>query len=270
MIRLAAFDLDQTLFGNDLIISERVRQAIAQAQAEGVIITLVTGRNYQFSRHYAKELGIRAPLICSQGGVLYDPVQDRLLRQEHLPEELLPEIVAAIDHYGWSLHFDVCSQIYVLRHSYHPPIFYELTRLSEVVEVADLLHDLPELPQKFLLTLNQPEERLQVMLQMAEAFADRLSIVPSHPYLVEGVPKGIDKGRGLAWVANSYNIPAAEVMAVGDNDTDVPMLVWAGLGVAMGNASPAAQAVADWIAPPLEEDGAAVALEKFILGKVST
>jgi hydroxymethylpyrimidine pyrophosphatase-like HAD family hydrolase len=54
-------------------------------------------------------------------------------------------------------------------------------------------------------------------------------------------------------------------MAVGDQDNDASMIAWAGLGVAMGNGSPAVKAIADWVAPPLAEDGAAVAIERFIL-----
>jgi hydroxymethylpyrimidine pyrophosphatase-like HAD family hydrolase len=69
----------------------------------------------------------------------------------------------------------------------------------------------------------------------------------------------------LAWLAEYFHLSPDEVLAVGDNDNDVPMLEWAGVGVAVGNASPAARLAADWIAPPLQEDGAAATIEKFIL-----
>jgi len=93
-----------------------------------------------------------------------------------------------------------------------------------------------------------------------------LAVVPSHPILVEGLPPGLSKATGLAWLAESLGIEREAVLAVGDNDNDVPMLEWAGVGVAMGHSSPAARAVADWIAPDVAHDGAAVALEKYVLG----
>jgi hydroxymethylpyrimidine pyrophosphatase-like HAD family hydrolase len=99
---------------------------------------------------------------------------------------------------------------------------------------------------------------------MRAAFDEQIHIVPSHPYMVEGLPAGVDKGQGLAWLADYCGIPQTAVLAVGDNDNDVPMILWAGVGVAMGNASPAARAAADWVAPPVAEDGAAAALEKFV------
>jgi hydroxymethylpyrimidine pyrophosphatase-like HAD family hydrolase len=83
---------------------------------------------------------------------------------------------------------------------------------------------------------------------------------------VEGTPPNLNKGTGLAWLADYLHIPQAAVMAVGDNDNDVSMLTWAGVGVALDNASPAARAAADWIAPSVADDGAAAALETYVLG----
>ena len=61
-------------------------------------------------------------------------------------------------------------------------------------------------------------------------------------------------------------IDPQRVLAIGDNDNDIPLLQAVGYGVAMGNATPGAKAVAKWVAPSIAEDGAAVALEKLVLG----
>ena len=73
----------------------------------------------------------------------------------------------------------------------------------------------------------------------------------------------VSKGKALAWLAARLDIPQEAVMAVGDSDNDVSMLHWAGLGIAMGGASQAVLAAADWLAPSFEEHGAAVALNHF-------
>jgi hydroxymethylpyrimidine pyrophosphatase-like HAD family hydrolase len=57
------------------------------------------------------------------------------------------------------------------------------------------------------------------------------------------------------------------VLAIGDSENDIPMLQAAGFGVAMGNAIAPLKAIADWVAPPIEEDGAAVALRRWVLGE---
>jgi 5-amino-6-(5-phospho-D-ribitylamino)uracil phosphatase len=79
------------------------------------------------------------------------------------------------------------------------------------------------------------------------------------------LPHGVHKGHGLAWLAERLGIEQSRTMGIGDSEADIPMLRWAGLGVAMGNAAPDVKAAADWVAPSLEEDGAAVAIERFVL-----
>jgi hydroxymethylpyrimidine pyrophosphatase-like HAD family hydrolase len=75
----------------------------------------------------------------------------------------------------------------------------------------------------------------------------------------------MNKAVGLAWLADHLGVKPAEVMAVGDNDNDAEMLRWAGLGVAMADGSPAALRAADATVPPVSQDGAAMALESYIL-----
>ncbi len=269
MIRLAAFDLDQTLIGDDLQISPGVQRAIQQAQALGTTVTIVTGRNTFVTEQFARQLGLHAPIVCMQGGMVYDFLQARTLYEIRLPEDLLPIIVHSAQRLGWNLHFEASNCVYMPRHSNHPKILYELLRVSEWTELDDMLNDLPEIPHKFIVTLNQPDENERALrvMEMKSIFDGRLHIVPSHPYLIEGVPVEVDKGRGLAWLANYLGIPVEQVMAVGDNDNDVPMIRWAGVGVAVGNASPEAKAAADWIAPRLDQDAAAAAIQRYILDR---
>ncbi len=85
--------------------------------------------------------------------------------------------------------------------------------------------------------------------------------------LIEATGPSISKGEALARLAAHVGVSQSGTMAVGDQDNDVSMIAWAGLGVAMGNASPAAKAAADVIAPVLEADGAAWAIERYVLGQ---
>ena len=265
MIRLLALDLDQTLFGTDLVVSPRVQNAIARAQDAGVLVTIATGREARLASKFARELKVGAPIICAQGGFIYDHLADRVLHDLRLSPELLPRILAAARRYGWNIHYEMSDRLYFPRESNHPPVLFELMRYSNWVRVGDLLRDVPEPPHKVIVTLNEPADRARIMAEMNEAFGADLTVVPSHPHLVEGLPHGVNKGHGLAWLANHLGVARAEVMAIGDSEADIPMLEWAGIGVAMGNGSAAAKAAADWVAPSLEEDGAAAAIERFAL-----
>jgi Cof subfamily protein (haloacid dehalogenase superfamily) len=269
-IRLIALDLDQTVFGIDLVVAPRVLAAISKAKAHGAAITIATGRDAKLAARFAQELQVTTPIICAQGGCIYDHRRDRVLHDVRLEPAQLPRILKAAEHYGWNIHFEVFDRLYLPAQSNHPPVLFELLRYSHWVRVGNLLQDMPEPPHKIIVTLGRPEDRTRIFHEMEEAFGEEVTIVASHPYLVEGLPAGVDKGHGLAWLVRHLGITRKEVLAVGDSDADVPMIEWAGVGVAMGNGSPAAKAAADWVAPTLEEDGAAAAIEKFCLGSKST
>jgi hypothetical protein len=102
---------------------------------------------------------------------------------------------------------------------------------------------------------------------MRQRFEGEMEIVRSHANFVEGNPLGVSKGDALRRLAGYLDVPQERVMAVGDQGNDVSMIRWAGTGVAMGNGSSEVKAVADWVAPPFSEHGAAVAIERFILSE---
>ena len=267
-IRLVGLDLDQTLIGPDLSLSPRVRAAVAAALARGVTVTIATGRGPSPTDQFAQALNLQAPLICFQGGLVYDYLARRVLHEERLDPAVIPVVVELAETHGWNLQFETPSMIYLPRVSNHPPELLALMRVAPWQRVDNLVTDMPETPHKFILSVHDPAERDELVLELRErlgAAGVRLSVVASHPILVEGLPPGLTKAGGLAWLAGHLGVPREQVLAVGDNDNDAPMLEWAGLGVAMGGASAAALAAADWVAPPVEADGAAVALEQFVL-----
>jgi Cof subfamily protein (haloacid dehalogenase superfamily) len=266
---LVAFDLDNTLVGPGLALSPRVSAAVARALARGTAITIATGRGPGPASHFARALGLATPLICFQGGLVYDYVAGRVLHETRLDPAVIPIVTRLAETHGWNLQFETPSMIYLPRESNHPAaLLEELLRVAPWRRVESFLTDLPEVPHKFILSVHSPDEREALAAELRQrldehGLAQHLTVVPSHPILVEGTPAGLDKATGLAWLADYLGVPRAAVLAVGDNDNDAPMLAWAGVGVALGNGSPAARAAADWIAPPVEADGAAAVLEHY-------
>jgi hypothetical protein len=267
MIRLAAFDLDGTLVGHDLTFSPRVRAAIARAQAQGLVVTLATGRGPSPTDQFAEQLNLTAPLICLQGCVIYDYRTRTVLHETRLDPAAIPLIVRLAEERGWNLQFESHDMIYLPRESNHPELLFDLLKVSNWKRVENFLTDLPELPHKFILSVHDTAERDGLADELRRSFAAAsmpIAVVPSHAILVEGLPQGMSKAVGLQWLANYLHIPSEEVLSVGDNDNDAEMLRWAGVGVAMGGSSPAALAAAAWVAPSVNEDGAAIALEKYL------
>jgi len=265
VIRLLALDLDGTLMDDDMVIrSSRVRWAIAAAQERGVVVTLATGRMFDFVLPFAQDLGITAPLICYQGGLIQSPGSSAPLYRASMEPALVREVLEWQDQRGWHFVLYADDDVF-LDERRHPEAFYRDMLGERLIWVDDLFSVLEQHePVKFIIFV-EPHEADHVETDLRRKFGGRMELTRSHALIVEGNPLGVSKGDALRRLAAHLDIPQEQVMAIGDQDNDVPMLAWAGLGVAMGNGSPAIKAVADWIAPPLAEDGAAVAIERFIL-----
>ncbi len=119
-----------------------------------------------------------------------------------------------------------------------------------------------------MMLMVDPAESEQALHTWQTCVGAEATVVRSSARLVELHARQADKGSALAKLSARLGIAREQVMAIGDQDNDEPMLAWAGLGVAMGNASPRARTAADWVAPPIDEDGAAVAIEQFALSPV--
>lgn len=267
MIDLLALDLDGTLIDNQMVIAERERRAVRGAQERGVTVTLATGRMFATTRDVARELDVDAPLICYQGGLIQAAGAERALYRASMERDVVREALAwrataGGEHWHMVLYAD--DALFIAERRYPESTYKDLlgTNLQSVDDLALVLEE--HVPVKFLF-IADPGEVDCIERAMRERFQDQAEVVRSHANLVEANPKGVSKGDALRRLADHMGTDRRRVMAVGDQDNDVSMIRWSGLGVAMGDASPAAKAAADWIAPPLSEHGAARAIERFVL-----
>jgi len=287
--RLLVLDLDGTVMGEDTRIRPAVREAVRRAQAAGVAVTLATGRAFESTLPFARQLDITAPLICYQGGLIQSPVDGAVLYEATFPKELAHELIAWVTarerrpfrsllqgFEPWEASDGFSAQpgkidvtIYLdgviyLDQMRHAPAFYERWFGLPIRRVDGLVAAVYADPIKSIL-IAHPAMCDEILPESKEAFAGRLQIVRSHPLFVEAIPLGVSKGRAMAWLAEYLGIPQEATIAVGDNENDLPMIEWAGLGVAMADAPPEVKAAADWVAPSVAEDGVAAVIERFVL-----
>ncbi len=260
-----AIDLDGTTVHHDLSVSPRVLRAVKAAMEGGVWVTVATGRNVPSTRPFVARFAINAPAICQQGGVIYDYRTETTLRKITLPHGLACELASLErEHPTWKAVMYQDDRIYVTDGAF-------FSRLDGLV--GSNLHAVPDLcsvlnrtdADKILFTLD-PDETPYALRVVTAFVGERANVVQSHAMFVEVNPLGADKGSALRWLADHLGVAREQVMAIGDQGNDASMVEWAGLGVAMGNANEVTKAVADWIAPDIESDGAAIAIEQFILG----
>jgi Cof subfamily protein (haloacid dehalogenase superfamily) len=265
--QLVASDVDGTLLDGTDRVSPRTRAAIEAVRARGVPFVLVTGRPPRWIAPVVDQLGFAPLAVCANGAVLYDPATDEVVSAQLLPvellreaaevaERLLPGCGLAAERVGRSAHDDATPQFVAA------PGYVHAWLNPDDVEVEDHLV-LAEPAVKLL--VRHPEMTSGSMAAALRAELDGLVDLTwsTDNGLVELAAPGVTKASGLASVARTLGVAPSHVVAFGDMPNDVPMLRWAGLGVAMGNAHPDALAVADEVAPPNTEDGVAQVLERW-------
>lgn len=264
-IRLVAMDLDDTLLRDDWTISPRVLKAIQKAQAQGVKMTIATGRMPISTRPYAEQLGLDVPVITYHGAMIQQVLSGDILFRRVIPSALAAEIVEDVADRG------VYAQVYIKDRVITPELndwSREYERISSVrIEEADLSILLalePEGVEKILL-MGEEADLDQLAPLLKQQYGEKVHLAKSKPCFLEMTDGSVNKGVALAALAEHYGIDQSEVMAIGDSFNDLEMINYAGLGVAMGNARPEIRDRADIITTSNEEDGVAEAIERYVL-----
>jgi Cof subfamily protein (haloacid dehalogenase superfamily) len=264
--QLLALDIDGTIVAGDLAIRPEVAAAIAAAQARGVRVTLATGRMYGSTLPYARRLGIDDPLICYQGGMIRDPRTHEIYEHIMMPGELAAEATELLGQAGIFVIAYIDERMCV---SHRAPELENYLRWHpegiEVVIAPDLAAHIAANPPTKLLFTAPAEVVEREMLRLAAHFGDRLAVIRSHAIFGELTAPGVSKGSALKALAARLGIRREQVVAIGDHENDLPMIAWAGLGLAMGNAIPAVREIADDVIPSVEEAGVAWAIERYLL-----
>jgi len=261
--RLIVADLDGTLMGEDVTISPAVLAAVGQVMAAGAYFTIATGRTLESALPHAQHLGVNAPAILYQGGEIRDLSAGKLIFQSTVPLDTAQDFIAAIAAVGLHLNVYLDGRVYAAART---PIseYYMALNGIQIEAVGDLPAFVTRPPSKMLIVA-EPAQLDALAPLLRQQYAGRLQIVRSNPRFLEAIPLDANKGRGLERLAGYLGIAPAQTVAIGDNDNDAEMVAWAGLGIAMGNATPAVRAAARVIAPPVEEDGAAWAIQTLVL-----
>ncbi|HYN48139.1 MAG TPA: Cof-type HAD-IIB family hydrolase [Candidatus Nanopelagicales bacterium] len=269
-IRLVALDLDGTLIGDDLRLPPRTVATIRAVVARGVHVALVTGRMTSSALPYARQLGLRAPLVGLQGALVREmPAPGsarlgRLLLHRPLPADVARDAIAWCRGAGLTPHVNHLERM-VIPAGDERAEDYARWDFGRVVLVPDLESWIRG-PVTKIVSVGPPP-LADLALEHARAdFAGRADPTVSHPMFLEFVAPGVNKGRAVRFLARRLGVDLRDALAIGDQGNDVEMIAEVGMGVAMGGAPAAVRAVARLVAPPLAEEGAAQVLEDLVLG----
>ncbi|MHA2790013.1 HAD family hydrolase [Corynebacterium sp. S7] len=267
--RLIASDIDGTFLNSKDRVTPRLRDAVMKAVHSGAKFALATGRPHRWIFPVLDQLPIRPMCVCSNGAVLYDSADDKIISAHNLSPETLASITDTaqevfepfggvafgVERAGQSA-FDPEDESFLTSPGYRTDLW---TEDHGVVPV----HELVSQPAVKLILRNSN----MIAQEMFDAIADRIDPEEAHVTfsmsagLLEVSAPGVTKATGVSTLAAMYGIEQKDVVAFGDMPNDIEMLAWAGTGVAMGNAAPQVRDVADVVTTSNDDYGVALKLE---------
>lgn len=260
-LRLVAVDLDETLLGADHQISPRNASAVRKLVEKGIFVVIASGRMYAATVPFCTHLGLTGPVVAYNGALVKEITTGKVYHHQPLPAWAAQEIVEFAEAKGYHLNYYLNDVLYVREETPWSDLYRSRTG-SPLCSVGSLRQFDGQQPTKIIL-LDTPEETDCLLPMMQEKYGGRLYITKTNPEYLEFMDAGVSKGEALRVIGERLGISREEMAAFGDSYNDLPMLEYAGLAVAMGNAKPELKAVADYIAPSYEEEGFATAVEEI-------
>lgn len=266
MYKLLALDMDGTLLKNDGTISNKTKEALNYAKSKNIKIVIATGRPIQGVMNYIKELNLIGNdeyVLAYNGSAVYNTKSLKPILHNGLLGKEAKDIFNLSRKLDAEFHgfTDECciavkENIYTEGEKIHNHV---------PVKIIDFQRDLNDDDLILKVMIMENEKKLnEIVKKIPSEFFERYNCVRSTSFMFEFMNKACSKSVGLSELALYLNINKNEIIAFGDAENDIDMIEYAGLGVAMGNASNLVKSRADYITLSNEEDGIAEVIYELL------
>lgn len=272
-IKLICIDMDGTLLVDTQKVSEENKNAIKEAINKGVHVAITTGRLYGCAKLYSDSIGLKTPIIASNGAFIGDINGDTIF-ENPLSENNIRDFLKITSKYDLFSYLTTNSSIISFKevpedHMYKvlnktlkkddQIVFHTLDNIDSVYDFHDenILKGV-SIEKIDFCKLNKAKEELK-------SCSSDLEIVSSWNNNFEVMKKGSSKGDAVKQLSKFLNIDKKDIMCIGDSENDLSMIEYAGIGVAMGNASEDVKSKAKYVTDTNVNSGVAKAIQKFVL-----
>lgn len=272
-IKLICMDMDGTLLMDQQNVSEENKIAIKEAVSRGVHVAITTGRVYNCAKLYSDEIGLKTPIIASNGAFIGGSNGETIYNNP-LSSNEIKDFLSLTKQYGLLSYltgnFGIVSTT-ELPDNHIYKILNKCLKDEEKIKlkVIDNIDNAFKLyPNQLLKGVCIEKNNISNLMKVKKELKQlnpELEIVSSWDDNFEIMKKGSSKGEAVAQLAKYFNLKRDEVMCIGDSENDLSMIEYAGIGVAMGNAIDIVKQSAQYITLPNTESGVAKAIEKFVL-----
>lgn len=263
---LIALDLDGTLLNDQKKISERTKNTILKLMKDGHVVVIATGRPHRASIGYYHSLGLKTPMVNFNGALIHHPTDKRWdALHNPMPVRTAKTIVeACYDLEVNNILAEVMDDVYLDQYDQKIIDIFQETENDPPFTIGSLKHKLTDDPTSLLIH-PKDDHIFQLRNHLTEYHAE---IIEHRKWgapwnIIEIVKKGMNKAVGLQKIAHYYQIPKERIIAFGDEDNDLEMIHYAGVGVAMGNAIHELKQIAKHTTLTNEQDGIGKFLEDY-------
>lgn len=271
--KMVVLDIDGTLLDSQQQLRPAVIDVVRKTIGRGVLVTLATGRPFDFASKLASQMGIDIPLILEHGSIIQDSCTAAVLYEDALPNHLLCGLVHEVVSEGYQPF--LCrsplgnDEILSGPSAYDNPAYPSNEQHLSIHRVSyEDLCDVSHVTGVFVFHRQDVLSSLYTRLLSKSTYKLRHRQVKANPqniFILEILNGGCSKAQALTYLARTYKVSMNEVLAIGDDHNDLELFDTVGMSVAMGNAIPAILDRAKAIVGTNDEDGVVEALNRFVL-----
>ncbi|WP_024615233.1 sugar-phosphatase [Clostridium sp. Ade.TY] len=267
MYKLIALDMDGTLLNEDKQVTEKNKESIKKAKELGVYVVLASGRPIDGLVKYLDELDLLGDndYVLSYNGCLVQKTKSReVVCDVAIKGSDLKYLKKLADEAGLNIHafskerglITPKENTYTSYEAHHNGIEFHINDFSDIEDDEEIIK---------VMMIDEPEILDAGMKKLPKEIYEKYSVAKSTPFFLEFFNKKANKGEGLKLLAEHLGIDKEEIITMGDEMNDFPMIEYAGLGVAMGNACDKIKEIANYITDTNNNDGVSKVIEKFII-----
>lgn len=274
--KMVCIDMDGTLLGKRKKISKFSKDVIKKVHDMGVEIVVTTGRLYNNAAYFSQLLGVDSPVIAANGAIVIDQKTNDIIYESAIPEIDCMNILKILNKYKVPFHFHttdtiycnnwvskVGTQIYMTKQVYYEHLHIHYYTVKSEAEWAEIFKKENGRMAKCIAFSPNSKNIAKVRKELEKL--DNIVYFGSGNHSTEINFKGVSKGNAVKVLSERYGIKRDELICIGDNENDISMIKYAGLGIAMANAIDEVKEFAQYITDTNKNDGVAKAIKKFIL-----
>ena len=263
--RLIVFDIDGTIQDSNHNLNSFTKDVLLRLHDAKIPFTLATGKNLPAEKTLAETLGIKLPLILSNGCML-QMVDGKKIEKYVLPIKITNQVINICEQGNWDLAIYLDDGIYIKWKNFNLEMLidYGSPGLIEIGNWSNIANRLNEAHKCLVVERSSPRKVYELEEVYKRELGDNVEYCHTLVGMLEVMPKGVSKLSAIRRLSEMLGIGLEEVMTFGDGNNDVEMLEGAGLGITMENGSDLAKASANMTIPSSDENGPAKFLDGLL------